>query len=166
MSFNFRNMLEERDANGRELYAYARRFHPNSPECPSRLDSLNEQLRELIHDGFIAIRETNAGQLFEVWRVNDKYSIPLSAHRIYEWADPAFGNPLPPSPAMFEDLIVTKKSIWRTEQARQEARAKMHARWDAGKDAAKAALVHEATERMIEVATTPERAWSYEGCKP
>lgn len=160
------NMLQTRTEDGREPWAYARRYHPHSNDCPSSLDSLNEQLRELIHDGFIAIAEENGQPVFEVWRMMDPHAVPICGQKIYEWRDPAYGKPLPPGPEMFLDLIVTKKTIWRTDAEREAAKQKMYARWDKAKADAKQALIDKATLAMIEVHNTPGRAYSYEGSQP
>jgi hypothetical protein len=160
------NMLQTRREDGVEPWAYARRFHPHSKDCPSSLDGLNSQLRELIHDAFIAIKEENGRPVFEVWRMMDPYAVPICGQKIYEWRDAAKGDPLPPGPEMFIDLIVTKKSIWRTEAEREAAKQKMYARWERQKDEAKAALVDKASAAMIEVMKTPERVYSYEGSQP
>lgn len=158
MALGHRNMLLE------DEWAYARRFHPNSPDySDDRFGGYNQMLREVLDPGmFLAVRETNRGPLFEIWWVTDKYAIPPAAQKFAYHTD-ANGYPLPLSPLFIRNVLHSRRDIWKDESERLRELDRLEAQWDEAHRAKKEAILAEGREEMAEINRHLARAPIFSG---
>lgn len=151
-----------------DLYHYARRFHPLHTDCPQSgpVAEFNRILSEWVHpDLFLVPREWKgakgqAATRWEVWYVNDRHSIPMSAHLFHIYINPEFGDPKPLDIGLVKEILWTRKDLG-TEAERQARWEKIENGWNDAKKRVMDDIVHEKSLELHDVMGDEARAFSF-----